>query len=119
MPPIELTERLALLLALAIFLGLAFEAICKRDQPTILGGIRTFPLVGLAGAMLYLIEPQRAFAFIAGLFAMGAWLYAFLRPERPPDTGSGERRRDHRLDRVAQMRLAEPSRRRYRIARLR
>ena len=31
MPPIELAERLALLLALAFFLGLAFEEIYKRD----------------------------------------------------------------------------------------
>jgi hypothetical protein len=53
MPPIELAERLALLLALAFFLGLAFEETYKRDEPTIPGGIRTFPLVGLAGAMLY------------------------------------------------------------------
>jgi hypothetical protein len=58
MPPIELAERLTMLLALAVFLGLAFEEIYKRDQPTIPGGIRTFPLVGLAGAMLYLIEPR-------------------------------------------------------------
>ncbi len=90
MPPIELAERLALLLALAIFLGLAFEEIYKRDEPTIPGGIRTFPLVGLAGAMLYLVEPQRALAFIAGLLAMGAWLHAFLRLERPPDAEPGK-----------------------------
>jgi hypothetical protein len=49
MPPIELAERLALLLALAFFLGLAFEEIYKRDEPAIPGGIRTFPLVALAG----------------------------------------------------------------------
>jgi hypothetical protein len=53
-PPIDLAERLALLLALTLFLGLAFEEIYKRDEPAIPGGIRTFPLVGLAGAMLYL-----------------------------------------------------------------
>jgi uncharacterized membrane protein (DUF4010 family) len=57
MPLIELAERLALLLALAFFC-LAFEEIYKRDEPTIPGGIRTFPLVGLAGGMLYLIEPH-------------------------------------------------------------
>ena len=82
MPPIELAERLALLLALAIFLGLAFEEIYKRDEPTIPGGIRTFPLVGLAGAMLYLVEPQRTVAFVAGLLALGAWLYTFIRLEQ-------------------------------------
>jgi hypothetical protein len=59
MPPIELAERLTLLLALAVFLGLAFEEIYKRDEPAIPSDIRIFPLVGLAGGMLYLIEPQR------------------------------------------------------------
>jgi hypothetical protein len=44
MPPMELAERLALLIALALFLGLAFEEIYKRDEPTIPGGIRTFPV---------------------------------------------------------------------------
>jgi hypothetical protein len=39
MPPIELAERLALLLALALFLGPAFEEVYKRDEPTIPGGI--------------------------------------------------------------------------------
>lgn len=88
MPPIELAERIALLLALAVFLGLAFEEVYKRDEPTIPGGIRTFPLVALAGALLYLVEPHRALAFVAGLIALGAWLYSFLRIERP-HTGPG------------------------------
>src|SRR6476646_9304167 len=83
MPPIELAKRLALLLALAFFLGLAFEEVYKRDEPTIPGGIRTFPLVGLAGAMLYLVEPHWSLAFVAGLLALAAWLYAFLRFQRP------------------------------------
>jgi uncharacterized membrane protein (DUF4010 family) len=89
MAPIDLAERLALLLALTLFLGLAFEEIYKRDDTAIPGGIRTFPLVGLAGAMLYIIEPQRALAFIAGLLAIGVWLYAFLRLERPAEAGAG------------------------------
>jgi uncharacterized membrane protein (DUF4010 family) len=89
MPPIELAERLALLLALALFLGLAFEETYKRDEPTIPGGIRTFPLVGLAGAMLYLAEPHWVLAFGTGLLAIGAWLYAFLRHEQSLGTGSG------------------------------
>jgi hypothetical protein len=90
MQPIDLAERLALLLALTLFLGLAFEEIYKRDEPAIPGGIRTFPLVGLAGAMLYIIEPQRALAFIGGLLAIGVWLYAFLRLERPAEAGARE-----------------------------
>jgi len=89
MSPIELAERLALLLALAFFLGLAFEETYKRDEPTIPGGIRTFPLVGLAGAMLYLVEPHWVLAFGAGLLAIGAWLFAFLWHERSLEMGSG------------------------------
>ena len=89
MPPIELAERLALLLALAFFLGLAFEETYKRDESTVPGGIRTFPLVALAGALLYLVEPQRALAFVAGLLAIGVWLYAFLEVGRPPQAESG------------------------------
>jgi hypothetical protein len=78
---------------LAFFLGLAFEETYKRDEPTIPGGIRTFPLVGLAGAMLYLAEPHWVLAFGTGLLAIGAWLYAFLRHEQSLGTG-GE---GHRL----------------------
>jgi hypothetical protein len=71
MPPIGLAERLALLLALAFFLGLAFEEIYKRDDPTIFGGIRTFPLIALAGAMLYLIEPRVSVPAGGGDFGLG------------------------------------------------
>ena len=87
-PPIELAERLALLIALALFLGLAFEEIYERDEPTIPGGIRTFPLVGLAGAMLYLVEPHLLVAFSAGLIAAGAWLFAFLWRGQTVETGA-------------------------------
>ncbi len=82
MPPIELAERFALVVALAVFLGLAFEEVYKRDEPEIPGGIRTYPLVALAGTLLYLLEPHRALAFVAGLLALGAWVYAFLRVEQ-------------------------------------
>ena len=40
MPPLELAERLVLLLALVLFFGLAFEEVYKRDQPEIPGGIQ-------------------------------------------------------------------------------
>ena len=88
MLPIQLAERLALLLALAVFLGLAFEEIYKRDQPEVPGGIRTFPLLALAGALLYLVEPSHAIAFCAGLLAVAAWVVIFLRIEPTrPETG--------------------------------
>jgi hypothetical protein len=83
LPPIELAERLALLLALTVFLGLAFEDIYKRDDPTVPGGIRTFPLIGLTGAMLYLIEPRWAMAFSAGVLGIAGCLFGLLRLGQP------------------------------------
>jgi uncharacterized membrane protein (DUF4010 family) len=88
MPPIQLAERLALLLSLALFLGLAFEEVYKRDEPEIPGGVRTFPLVALAGALLYRVEPEHALAFSIGLLALALWLFAFLRYSLPK-TGAG------------------------------
>jgi len=83
-PPSDLVARLALAAVLSIFLGLAFEEVYKRDQSAAPGGVRTFPLLTLSGAMLYLIEPQYAAAFVAGLFAVALWLHAQIRaaPER-------------------------------------
>src|SRR5215831_3984667 len=76
--PLELAGRLGLALALALFLGLAFEEIYKREERSIPGGVRTFPLLALSGAMLYLIEPGHALAFIAGLIALAVWQYAYV-----------------------------------------
>ncbi len=76
--PLELAARLALALALALFLGLAFEEIYKREERSVPGGVRTFPLLALCGAMLFLVEPRHALAFIAGLIALAAWQYAYV-----------------------------------------
>lgn len=83
-PPSDLVARLALAAVLSIFLGLAFEEVYKRGESPAPGGVRTFPLLTLSGAMLYLIEPQYAAAFVAGLFAVALWLHAQIRgaPER-------------------------------------
>lgn len=87
--PLELVGRLALAVGLAVFLGLAFEETYKSEQRAIPGGIRSFPMLAMAGAMLYLIEPSHALAFIAGLPMLAAWLYAFLRASPvTPDTVS-------------------------------
>jgi hypothetical protein len=77
--PLELAGRLALALGLAVFVGLAFEEIYKREDRSAPGGVRTFPMLALSGAMLYLIEPRQALAFIAGLIALAIWLHSFLR----------------------------------------
>ena len=76
--PLELAGRLALALGLAVFLGLTFEEVYKREERSIPGGVRTFPMLALAGAMLYLIEPRQALAFNVGLIALAIWLHAFL-----------------------------------------
>jgi len=79
LPPLEIGGRLALAVGLAIFLGLAFEETYKAEERSNPGGIRTFPMLTMCGAALYIIEPVHAFAFIAGLLAMAGWLFAYLR----------------------------------------
>ena len=87
--PLELAGRLALALGLTVFLGLAFEEVYKREERSTPGGVRTFPILALCGAMLYLIEPRQALAFIVGLIALAIWLHAFLRNALPsPNTTS-------------------------------
>jgi uncharacterized membrane protein (DUF4010 family) len=88
LPPFELAGRLAMAVALAVFMGLAFEETYKTEERSRPGGIRTFPMLAMCGATLYLIEPAQAFAFIAGLLGLAAWLHAYLRsapamPEAP------------------------------------
>lgn len=45
------------------------------------GGVRTFPLLALAGGGLFLLEPRYGAAFIAGLLVVGSWIYAYVRRE--------------------------------------
>jgi hypothetical protein len=56
-------ENFALLLGLSFFFGLAFEEYFGPASERIPGGVRTFPLLALTGAMLYLLEPAHAIAF--------------------------------------------------------
>jgi uncharacterized membrane protein (DUF4010 family) len=76
--PLELAGRLALALGLAAFIGLAFEEVYKREDRSVPGGVRTFPMLALSGAMLYLIEAHQALAFVVGLIALAFWLRASL-----------------------------------------
>ena len=85
---LELAGRLALAIGLAVFMGLAFEEVYKSEERSSPGGVRTFPMLTMCGATLYLIEPAHALAFVAGLLALAAWLHAYLRaaprePEAP------------------------------------
>lgn len=72
-------RRLLLLLGLALFFGLAFEGFYHGETRKPPGGIRTFPLLALLGAGLYVIEPSQALAFLAGLLILGVWLFTYYR----------------------------------------
>lgn len=74
-------ERLALLLGVSLFFGFAFEDFYADELPRRPGGVRTFPLLALAGGSLYLIEPRYGAAFIAGLLVVGSWIHAYVRQE--------------------------------------
>lgn len=77
--PLELAGRLAMAVGLAVFMGLAFEETYKTEERSSPGGIRTFPMLAMGGATLYLIDPAHALAFVAGLLGLAAWLHAYLR----------------------------------------
>ena len=68
---------LALTLGLGFFLGLAFEEHYAEDQVRRPGGIRTFPMLAFAGAVLWLIEPAHGTAFLVllGFVAVAMLLY--------------------------------------------
>jgi len=91
-PELHLAARLGLALGMALFMGLAFEGVYKRDVRTSPGGIRTFPLLALVGSLLYQLSPSSPLPFTVGLAAVGAWLYAHQRAEAraalAPSSGS-------------------------------
>src|SRR5580658_1571465 len=82
----------ALLLGLSFFLGLAFEDFFAQVPQRPPGGIRTFPMLALAGGMLYLLDPAHGIAFIAGLLVLGGWLVMYYRTQlaEPDETGEAK-----------------------------
>ena len=86
-PPLPVTlpdallspERLLVLLGLSFFLGLAFEEYFGSRRLKAPGGVRTFPLLALGGALLYALMPDPALLFLGGLFVLGAWLAIWYR----------------------------------------
>ena len=87
-------DKLALLLGLAFFFGLAFEGFYAKSQSSRPGGIRTFPLISLSGAILYTLEPHYAIAFCVGMVVLGIWLYPYYQAEvlrdRPSENALAE-----------------------------
>lgn len=82
-----------MLLGLSFFFGLSFEGFYGQSETSRPGGIRTFPLISLSGAILYALEPNYAIAFCAGLFVLGAWLYPYYQVE-VSRTGASENSAD-------------------------
>jgi uncharacterized membrane protein (DUF4010 family) len=74
-----------------LFFGFAFEEFYAGELPRRPGGVRTFPLLALAGGALYLLEPHYAAAFTAGLLVLGAWIFAYVRAqvEHPAEPSEG------------------------------
>ena len=64
----------ALLLGLSLFFGLAVEEFHRQTQIERPGGIRTYPLLALAGGMLYLLDTAHLLPLVAGLLIVGLWL---------------------------------------------
>jgi uncharacterized membrane protein (DUF4010 family) len=69
-----LLVRFLLALGLSFFFGLAFEEFHARDRQVRPGGVRTFPLLALTGALLYRLDVDRLLPFALGLLLLGAWL---------------------------------------------
>ncbi|HLY57854.1 MAG TPA: DUF4010 domain-containing protein [Stellaceae bacterium] len=72
-----LVGQLVLLLGLGLFFGLAFEEFHAQRDVVRPGGIRTFPLLALTGAILYRLDPTRLVLLTGGLLVIGGWLAVF------------------------------------------
>ncbi len=76
-PEMSLFADFFLVLALGFFFGLAFEDFYSRGGKERPGGVRTFPLLALAGALLYRADAERLLPFSVGLLILGAWLTTY------------------------------------------
>ena len=83
-----------LLLGLGFFFGIAFEEFNAASGQARPGGVRSFPLLALAGALLYRLDPNHLLPLTAGLLVLGAWLTCYywrhiaeVDPEGRPNVG--------------------------------
>ena len=74
LPPIA---GFLLLLGLGLFFGLAFEEFHAQGGQARPGGVRTFPLLALAGALLYRLDPTGFLPLSVGLLVLGGWLAVY------------------------------------------
>jgi uncharacterized membrane protein (DUF4010 family) len=77
--PVPPVTNLALLLGLSFFFGLAFEEFHRTADGPRPGGVRTFPLLAMAGGALYLADAARLLGVAAGVLVLGAWLLVYYR----------------------------------------
>jgi uncharacterized membrane protein (DUF4010 family) len=87
-------DRFLLLLGLGFFFGLAFEEFYAQGGQAQPGGVRSFPLLALAGGLLYRLDNDRMLPFSIGLLVLGAWLTCYywrhveeIDPEGRPNVG--------------------------------
>jgi len=66
-----------LLLGLGFFFGLAFEEFNAQGGLARPGGVRSFPLLALSGALLYRLDTVRLLPLTAGLVVLGTWLSSY------------------------------------------
>lgn len=78
-PSLSLIGQFLLLLGLGFFFGLAFEEFHAAEPLPRPGGVRTFPLLALSGAILYRLDPQGLLPVSAGLAVLGVWLAIYYR----------------------------------------
>jgi uncharacterized membrane protein (DUF4010 family) len=63
-----------LLLGLGFFFGLAFEEFNAQSAQARPGGVRSFPLLALSGALLCRLDTTHLLPVTAGLIVLGGWL---------------------------------------------
>jgi len=80
----------ALLFGLSFFLGLAYEDFFSHSNQKRPGGVRTFPMLALAGGVLYLFDPTHFIPFTGGLLVLGAWLVVYYRAHIGQQDEQGE-----------------------------
>jgi len=68
-----------LMLGLSFFFGLAYEEFHADSVPKPPGGVRSFPLLAVIGALLYALEPAYGILCAAGLLVLGIWLFGYYR----------------------------------------
>jgi uncharacterized membrane protein (DUF4010 family) len=89
-----LFAKLLLALGLGLFFGLAFEEFQAKGGSAPPGGIRTFPMLAITGALLYQLDPGRLLPLCVGLAVLGLLLAIYYRQhtldrdaEGRPNTG--------------------------------